>query len=515
MREEYAAWEGALEHHVHEICDGTKPKCSLFREFVALPSELPRLNGYDAEFIYTLDLDREVLTVNHSMHWKLGNIPHQDNLWLRAVEDSIYLYKPTINPDVCAEEHMASQALELPEPVWEIPYTCRLVTPRMDIGEARKVFLTYFLARALIEYKDEMIRFGREWSPDSLPFRELIFALVSIASGQFRFHSFPAQPCNPRNCLLWDCKSNHLQWSSGWLDEQWAGESAPLLEFGSMSHRPCEPPGASPTETMYWFEDVLVSLTLVVDGKAITEAVTWGVECGRTNFQAVVLSIFKVAFVEVSLEDGELVVKLTESVNLSPLHANYCVSTHPRERPVRKPGMKPQHHRGELLMEMNCTGTARKLRNHFPGLVALVNFFDAAMSRRAATKSGFLPPELYGRILDFVDYDTWKTCSVASRELRSYCLLKYRLDDQMRIVSGPFVRLERCHGEEERVLSFNFENMQTGKILPMMQDLSCYSTKEYNWMPIIGSDRKTLMLDVAAQFKPAGTVAVEIDSGTE
>jgi len=55
---------------------------------------------------------------------------------------------------------------------------------------------------------------------------------------------------------------------------KWFGEDAPPLVFSSMSHRPGKSPGASPTETMYWNEDVLISLGLVVDSKAIRNAAT-------------------------------------------------------------------------------------------------------------------------------------------------------------------------------------------------------------------------------------------------
>ena len=451
--------------------------------------------------------------MDHSIHWKLGNIPRQDELWLRAIVDSVYPYKLTISLDVCPEEHMTSPALEFPGWNRKIKYNFRLVTPRTHLAEARKTFLTFIMASTLIQYKDEIIRFGMEWSPDSFPFRELAFALVSIASSQATFHSFPAQPCNPRTCEMSDCKSNHLPKSPGWLDEKWAGDSAPLLEFGSPSHRAGEPPGASPTETMYWLEGVLVSLALVIDGEAITKAVTWGIEQGRANFQIVVLSLFKAAFAEVS-DDEKPFVKVSGTVDLSPLHANYCVSTHPRMRPELKPGMKIRHQRGELLMNTNCTGTRQRLQSLFPGLAALANFFEVAASRRAASKSaGILPPELYDLILDFVDYDTWKACLLVSAVFRSRCLRKYRLDDRMRIVAGPFVRLQRRH--KERLVSFDFENMQTGEILPMMQDPRCIWTEEYNWMPVIGRDRKALMLDIVIQFMRAGDVPVEADSDDE
>ena len=525
MRAEYAAKERVLNQHVYEIRDGSKPDYSLFHEFEELPSELPRLDDHDAEYFYIIDLDREVLTMNFSIHWQLGNIPCQDDLWLRAIADSIYPDKPTISLDICPEEHMASPALELPKRNQEIGYIFDVVTPKTDTTDARKVFLTHVLANTLIEYKNTIIRFGKEWSPDSFPFRELAFAFVSIASGQAKFHSFPPQQCNPRRCAWFGCNSSHLPKSSGWLDEKWAGDCAPLLEFGSMSHRPGDPPGASPMETMYWLEDVLVSLTLVVDGEAITNAITWGIKQGRASFQIIVLSLFKVAFVEVFFDDDEPFVEVSKAVNLSPLLAEYCVSTHPRERPELKPNMDIQRQRGELIMRSNCTGSVERLRDQFPGLMALVNFFEVAASRRAASKSSvilplvnssevaasggaeskfpiILPSELHDRILAFINYDTWKTCLVVSRKFRSYCLRKFRLDDRWSIVAGPFV--ENRKGPR---LSFDFENTQTRKILRMMQVQAprLYRTEECNWMPVIGSDRKALMLDTVVQFEPVAS----------
>lgn len=120
MQAQYAAKERALERHVYEIRDG-EPNYSQFREFESLPCELPRFNSW-ANYIYITNLDRELFTINHSIHWKLGNIPRQDELWIRAIEDSIYKFVFTISLDICLEEHMASPALELPEPNRKIKY---------------------------------------------------------------------------------------------------------------------------------------------------------------------------------------------------------------------------------------------------------------------------------------------------------------------------------------------------------------------------------------------------------
>ncbi|KAI1734271.1 hypothetical protein F4680DRAFT_357644 [Xylaria scruposa] len=499
MRAEYAALERALERHVYEIRNGCKPNFSLFREFVALPSELLELNvELVHNYVYIINLDCEILTMQHGIHWKLGNIPRHDNLWLRSITDSIYSDVCTLSLDLCPEEHIAAPALELPEPYRRMRYKFKLVSPNTNIREARKVFLTSVLATTLVQYKYEIRIFGREWSSDSFPFRELAFALVSIASGRAGFHSFPAQRCNPRSCVTHNCESNHLPRSPGWLDEQWAGDKAPLLEFGSMSHLPGDHPGVSPAETMYWLGDVLVSLELVIDGVAIMKATTWGIKQGYTNFQIVILSLFQVRFAEVSFVDGAPFVKMGNSIYLSPLHANHCMSTHPRHRPELKPGMVRYRQSYNITLGSSGTATERTLQKHFPGLAALVNFFEIAANRHAASKTrGIFPVELYHQIIDFVDYDTWKTCLTVSTEFRSYCLSKYRLDDRTRIVGDPFV--SRFGNHES--LSFNFENMQTGKILPMARRGFDFTTPELNWMPLIGSDRKALMLNVVVQFE--------------
>ncbi|KAI0547814.1 hypothetical protein F4679DRAFT_552816 [Xylaria curta] len=452
--------------------------------------------------------------MQHGIHWKLGNIPRHDNLWLRSIKDSTSSGVSTLSLDMCPEEHMAAPALELPEPDWEIGYDFDTVSPNINIAEARKVFLTSVLATTLIQYQYEILSFGREWGSDSFPFRELAFALVSIASGRAGFHSFPAQRCNPRSCVHDWCKSNHLPRSPGWLDESWAGDKAPLLKFGSMSHLPGDHPGVSPAQTMYWLGDVLVSLELVIDGTAITKAVTWGIEQGHTNFQIVILSLFKVMFAEVSFVDGDPFVIMSDSIHLSPIRARHCMSTHPRHRPEAKPGMWIRLRSYERIFLSDCMGTRQTLQKHFPGLAALVNFFEIAANRHAVSKTrGIFPVELYHNIMDFVDYDTWKTCLTVSTGFRSYCLSKYRLDDRTRIVGGPFVRRIKNH---RKVLSFDFENMQTGEILPMTHRFnSRFFTQELNWMPLIGSDRKALMLNVVVEFELAKDAPVEADSDDE
>jgi hypothetical protein len=193
------------------------------------------------------------------------------------------------------------------------------------------------------------------------------------------------------------------------------------------------------------------------------------------------------------------------------------MSTHPRTRPEFKLGMERQHMEGERLMSSNCTSTAADLQEDFPELCAMANFFDVVARRQTATKSpGILPAELYYQILDMVDYDTWRACSVVSPILRNYCLAKYRLDEKTRIVAGPFARLRSPY--RGRLLSFDVQDMMTGEVVPMMLD--AYQTKESEpglrrWVELLGrGERTVIMSDVVMQFEPAGDMPV-VDDGDD
>ncbi|KAI1132400.1 hypothetical protein F5Y10DRAFT_293500 [Nemania abortiva] len=519
MRAQYAAQETDLETSVYEIHDSAAfyiPRGM----FVDFPSDLPldlkqvemRAVERPRSLVYIINLDQEVLTMGYGIHWKLANIPRDDS-WSSFVQHSIYPKKPTVDLRLCPGEHVASLALELPEPNPTIGYEHCFVTPKRDITETRQVFLTYALAKSFIEYKETITNHGREFSPDSFPFRELAFALISIASGQAEFYSFPTKMCLDRTTCGRHCLKTrkHLVTLIGdiWLDEYRVGDKAPLPFFGSMFHFPGQAPGVSPAETMYWFEGVLISLVLVIDGEAITKAVAWGIEQGRTNFRIVVLTLFQVAFAEVSFGDNEKpFVRVSEAAYLSPLREEYCLSTHPRERPVFTG--EDVHQRGELIIRADCTATRRRLRSQFPGLATLVDFFETATNPRAVSgRLSVLSREILDLIIDLVDYDTWKACLAVSMELRYSCFRRYKLNDRTRLVAGPLVR----QGPDKRpLLSFNFQDVQTGKTTPMVQTRSFVRPEEdVTFLPLIGQKRRALMLNVPIQFEAAEDMVVQPD----
>jgi hypothetical protein len=365
------------------------------------------------------------------------------------------------------------------------------------------------LAEVINVYQRTINQFGREWAPSSFPFRELVYSLLWIASGKARFLSFPKGLCHGRFCTKDDfgpgkCKlanPEHVFPTGGWYNREWAGDSAPLFEFGSLFHRPGQRPGVSPEEPMYWFDGVLISLVLVVDGAAVTAAVVWGLQ-ERSDFQLVVMSLYEVVLAEVSTPSnadggGAPFVKVSHPLALSGLREDECLSTHPLER-------QPLNEAGTNNYRAGMFATHTKT-HHYAGLAGLVNFFAVSQQRLAAAKSnGVLPPEIYWRILDHVDFETWKSCSTVSPAFRSYCLLKPRINDQWRLLPDSIAKPDRANF----LSSFKFapENMHTGKTVQLVDwktkptTHTCRGLPEYNWMPVIGSDPRALMVLAVLRF---------------
>ncbi|RDA89490.1 hypothetical protein CP533_2528 [Ophiocordyceps camponoti-saundersi (nom. inval.)] len=502
-RAEFASVELTLEQTIYHIRSGFEPARWQYDHLETLPSELPRLKDSDAEFFYVIDLDREVLTMQHGAHFKLNKVPRESNLWLYAICESVLLGDFTLCPETCPVEYMASLDLPLPPPS-VIEFKHRSVKAKSDLTSPVKVFLTQVLAMTMIEYHDEILWFGREWKAESFPFREIAFALVSIASGTARYCRLPAfiEDEDQDQCLC----CHPYRRSPGWFNNNWMGKTGPLLEFGAMAHQTGDPPGAAPRESIYWHEGVLVSLALKITGEVITYTVEAGLQNRPTGFQFIVMSLFEIAFGEVFLDmKGEPFVKISDSCYLSPVRPQDCLSTHPLERPVLMPDTEPgETRRRAHLSHRHVDTSPARLANKFPGLAALTNFFHVAADRRAAhSKKGSLPLELCERILDFVDYNTWRNCSKATSDLRRCCLRRFRIDERMKLGSGPFRK--KLHPDSPQTsMCFDFEDAKTGRLVSMAQLKNLHAGGgRYTWRPVIcNGHRRAIMMNVKVNYQP-------------
>ena len=185
-------------------------------ELDELPSALPDVFGHYEEWTYIINLDREVFTVNYGAHFKLNNIPRCDDLWMEALEESVYGRDITLSTDICPEDCMAEPAIAVrvddalrQNSIRKFSsLSPREVQPKLRLNRGQ-VFLGLSFITLCGQYLHVFTSFALEWSPDDFIFRELAFAIISLASGQVRFHSFPQQDCDPRYCVDWNCGNEH------------------------------------------------------------------------------------------------------------------------------------------------------------------------------------------------------------------------------------------------------------------------------------------------------------------
>ncbi|KIH93832.1 hypothetical protein SPBR_05701 [Sporothrix brasiliensis 5110] len=542
----YKALERTLEAHVYPLSDnnvrtipGMLTAGSFFRAYLELPTEFPYFDclpdfqddgAYQNVFphnqhIYITNLDAEVFTIDYSVHYRLDNIPRTDNMWYTAIEPSVYGMALTVNTDICPEEHLASLAIELPAPDMSFGTTnVRRCDPHVKLEQDHTALFALTAASMFGTYRDTLACLCRQWQPSSFPFREFVYAIVSCAAGNFSLCQ-PAAVSKSHEMLV-------LQ--SPWSAKRHEGkESAPLVQFGSMSHLENLPPGAAPTETTYWlsssFPDVLVSLVLVVDGKAATDAMNWGIKaCTRQKsdegrFFMIIISLYQVALAEVSWtskEQDQPHLRISDPMPLSPIVPDDCLSTHPRERPVMIPE-DPDDDVDEPFKEympwIRYQDGPEKIEALFPGVAALANFLEVSTRRRdmaavlssggctrdrRGTGRGRLPYELYPEILDYVDHTTWKACLTVSRDFRSICMSKYRLDDQTALVevAGRIGNSADDYGSMfffgERV---NAKEMYLNHIYQGRGGMTDPEWANCEWIVVIGEGRRRVALLAMAQ----------------
>ena len=84
QRETAAEWEAFYEEFLSVQPGIEKPTES--PEFMQhqFPSSLAPLNDTFIEWIYTVDLDREIFSVNNGAHFKLEQVPHID--WIKSLK---------------------------------------------------------------------------------------------------------------------------------------------------------------------------------------------------------------------------------------------------------------------------------------------------------------------------------------------------------------------------------------------------------------------------------------------
>lgn len=392
------------------------------------------LNNLFIEFTYTLDLDREIFSVDDAAHFRLSKIPRGFR-WIEYLDiDSSgrRILAPDTPKDVVGiiewKPDVGEKSCTFPENT-----NIQVITPRTSISATwapkQRLLLTTFQA-IRHAYREILDRFILSWRPDDFSFREIAFALLSLAAGEISFEC-------PKTLdkSLSKVESYYLAPDRRFQSSQ----RAFLPAFLGESHLPGVESGSAPKETIFSFGHVLISLTTrldLVDVKelSVAEIVNIGLDQGLTNFHALVFSILDFVLVQVKVEKNGSV-HIERSPLMSLFHFNDETSHYalgPRSRSKFKgSGLSLDH----------------------SSFIALTHFFEAAANQSVVgTKSSIFPNEILAIIMRFSDAQTYHTLAKVSSFCRRMASTRFRFSRDYVVID-----VDREHDH------FTLEDMYLGK----------------------------------------------------
>ncbi|PWY95056.1 hypothetical protein BO94DRAFT_530944 [Aspergillus sclerotioniger CBS 115572] len=459
-------------------------------ELPPLQAVLPGLADLCIEWTYTLDLDREVLTIDNSLHLSLNKIPHGD-AWIkylgtdhrhRRVADSCtpkelvadLIWKPEIDSASKERYHQFDVCVIALETFYN----------QDDISVTRESLLDATFSLINDQYRELLDGYVLEWEPSHFAFREIAFAVLSVAAGEVSFE-----------CIR-NFDQNHIG-EGYYLDRRNVSPSLTaschpvtiLPRFLYESHLPGVRPGSAPEGRMYWLKNVLVYLasgldSVEVEEASVAEVVEAGLKQGLVGFYAMVFSIIDVVLLHVQKgSDG------TIHVNRSPLMALI--------------DFDDENSRYANGPRTGTRGFQVQKRQAVSAFLATLRFFDAATHHDLkGTHSTIFPNEVLGAIMKLSDTQTYRALGTVSAYSRRLSDRELRLNDEYAVV-----------GFDSSEGSFILEDLQSGKKIHSKLEKrtsqmwpSTARSKGLNLSPVIGiesSTRRTVLDDLRLCFSEA------------
>ena len=449
-----------------------------------LPSYIPVFNSFNVRWVYIIDLDREILSVDHGAHFNLGYIPRTG--WIDALDKTCNGYRLVL-PDLLPDSAVSSLVVRPDPPDVQLirlyeGLGIEIVTPDGINGfhQAQR-HEPLFCARIFQIFQRSQERVLTHlllgWKPDDFPFREIAFAIVCLASGRH----------NVSLVEDWHFVDDDAHGCANLMSKTDPEEEPEFVaHMGVGAHLNDNAAGSAPQSSMYWFEGVLVHLVARLDKPdVIPQSVTRVAQRAREDcpwqpVDAVLLSIAHVVLVRVFPRN-----KVQHTKPL-PLFI-FCdePSQDPRERfspskleerlrlkvkvtAKRTTKAKRQARRrddpdatesgdNDSSEWSDCDHGGKSISDHIhniidlkviyldiaetePSFLALALLFDA--SKRAprslpATTREYLPVEIYRLIINNVeDVETLGACMAVSSQFREMCSSRSSIIDGMAIVSN-------------------------------------------------------------------------------
>lgn len=392
------------------------------------------LHNLFIEFTYTLDLDREIFTVDDAAHFQLSKIPRSGE-WINYVtldSSGRRILGPDTPKEIIADVEWKPIPQEagssLPEGA-----VSKMVTPKTSIdamGAHHQHLLLATFKTVQRTYREVLERYILQWNPDGFSFREMAFATLSLAAGEVAFECPKVLDRDHRNEGYYVIPDKKLQPQKQKL----------LPQFLYENHAPGVERGSAPLGSTFWFNNVLVylmsRLDLVhVEQASVAKVVKAGLDQGLKSFNALVFSILDFVLVQVDIgKEGTVHVKRSPLMVLFHFDdAKSHQANGPRSR---------------------CDSESSRSEIESASFVALMRFFNAAANRSLiGTKSSILPNEVLTIIMQSSDTQTYHMLAKVSYYCRKLAVTKFRLDDNYAVVSmqeepGHFV-LEDVHSGDK------------------------------------------------------------------
>ncbi|GFF74544.1 hypothetical protein IFM61606_02331 [Aspergillus udagawae] len=489
-------------------------------------------NDLFIEWTYTIDLDREMFAVDDAAYFKLSKIPHGGQ-WIRYLAEDArqrrklcdntpkdiiadISWKPNIDPKLkVLGQALNIELLSLTDFAAEtmLPLGLDAASPSTAVKQmmpARINFLMTTFLQMCRAYRKLLDRFVLEWEPSCFMFREMAFAVLSLAAGEVFFECpevLDAKYGPNGYYLLPNTRTQkyHTRMLSRFLHE---------------SHLPGIEPGSAPKSTSFWFHNVLVHLNSRLDFNDVEEAsvvavVNDGLGQGYEEFDAMVLSILDVVLIRVQKgRDGKPYIRRSPLMPLFEFTDENSVYAHgPRTRPSQsQQGLnKPDRHDAkpeDISLEEDDASeeddaasnkSAEPAAAGYFAFMLMYHVFNAATAKRlAGTRSLLFPNEILSLIMEFSDMRTYLALAQTSAFCHEISHHKLRLNDDYAVIGS---------GKDPE--TFVLEDLHSGKTI--YSKLSMY---QENWLghaitdglklsPVIGvadTDRLSIMDDVAIQL---------------
>ena len=224
------------------------------RMYYVPPSYNPGSYDISIEFIYTIDLDLEIFSIDLSAHYQLGHIS-RDDVWIEAL--FIKRNKRFVLPQCVPRESIGN--LTVPNEdftpnameYWETLKTVKFLPkdePPSTVSRLRWKLFKNFSESQLEHLRVTLLG----WTAEALPFREIVFFMLCIAAGGNKLALV-----DERRIIQPHTNDSYAGLITGTRVD---GERELISSIAAGYHVEGLPIGSAPSESKYWFQGALVCL---------------------------------------------------------------------------------------------------------------------------------------------------------------------------------------------------------------------------------------------------------------